>query len=586
MPVYLLKQAEDLTESREAYKKRKQQLMEELEAYQFTDIAAIRRLARFLADSGLEHISEMDYPLRAAYEQYLLTHHTLNEKYRYIKIYDRVKQEEIAEQIQTLAGKRKYRWCYRNEILYLRYYPIPELAQEFLECRKMEMLVWDFSLKHSEILKRQIFDTLSFLLETAPSATMRRLRLLALQQFYRFCVQNHIKDVGQLELEEIQKYQEMIGEQGHQAEKNYMSIVNICRKIAFLNAEEIQWDATVWYVGRFHFTEERLNKSASLESISFMEIKNQEERELAQTYMKYELGVTGQAISTIVKRYLAIRNFLCFLIDEQIRVVECKGEQIKQYADQLQERKLDAKGYNERLSAIGHFFKFLEVRGYITRVPFRLEYYMQKEVHIHHDRSVETDVYMEIIQKLYRFPERLRCMFLHLWCVGLRGSEVCQLKGDAYYTQNGDYWIKVYQVKMKTYKRIPIPEALYRIMSVYINRHQIQPEDYIFQNTKGGACLYQTFRAQMLKACQEQEILNGEYIFKSHDYRHTVATMFYDNEVSIQSIRDYLGHSYEEMTRQYIDYMPKKIAQANEEFFSNPENSLASYLKGDSDGNR
>ena len=152
--------------------------------------------------------------------------------------------------------------------------------------------------------------------------------------------------------------------------------------------------------------------------------------------------------------------------------------------------------------------------------------------------------------------------------------------------QNGDYWIKVYQVKMKTYKRIPIPEALYKIMRVYINRHRIQPEDYIFQNIKGGACLYQTFRIQMLKVCQEQGIQNGEYLFKSHDYRHTVATMFYDNEVSIQSIRDYLGHSYEEMTRQYIDYMPKKIAQANEEFFSNPENSLASYLKGDSDGER
>ena len=69
-----------------------------------------------------------------------------------------------------------------------------------------------------------------------------------------------------------------------------------------------------------------------------------------------------------------------------------------------------------------------------------------------------------------------------------------------------------------------------------------------------------------------------------HDYRHTVATMFYDNEVSLQSIRDYLGHTYEEMTRQYIDFMPKKIAQANEEFFSTQENSLASWLrKGEQD---
>lgn len=51
-------------------------------------------------------------------------------------------------------------------------------------------------------------------------------------------------------------------------------------------------------------------------------------------------------------------------------------------------------------------------------------------------------------------------------------------------------------------------------------------------------------------------IQNGEYIFKSHDYRHTVATNFYEHGVSIQSIRDYLGHTFEEMTMQYIDYMP------------------------------
>ena len=38
-------------------------------------------------------------------------------------------------------------------------------------------------------------------------------------------------------------------------------------------------------------------------------------------------------------------------------------------------------------------------------------------------------------KKLSNFPEHLRMMFLHLWCIGLRISEVCTLKGDAYYRQ-------------------------------------------------------------------------------------------------------------------------------------------------------
>ena len=59
----------------------------------------------------------------------------------------------------------------------------------------------------------------------------------------------------------------------------------------------------------------------------------------------------------------------------------------------------------------------------------------------------------EIFEKLAMFPEEIRLMYLHLWGVGLRISEICTLKGDAYYIQGRDAWIQVYQTKMKRYKR-------------------------------------------------------------------------------------------------------------------------------------
>ena len=170
-------------------------------------------------------------------------------------------------------------------------------------------------------------------------------------------------------------------------------------------------------------------------------------------------------------------------------------------------------------------------------------------------------------------------MYLHLWCLGLRISEVCTLKGDAYYRQGEDAWIQVYQIKMKHYKKIPISDGLHKIMQVYIKRHNIKPDEYLFTNTKGGAYRSATFRQQMIKFCQEQNIEGGEYLFKSHDYRHTVATQLYDNGVSLQGVRDYLGHDYEEMTQQYIDYIPRKIAKESTEFFKKPGNSLATCLK-------
>ena len=66
--------------------------------------------------------------------------------------------------------------------------------------------------------------------------------------------------------------------------------------------------------------------------------------------------------------------------------------------------------------------------------------------------------------------------------------------------------------------------------------------------------------------------------FKTHDYRHTMASGLYDNGVSIQTIRDYLGHNNEDMTKQYIDYMPKRIEQANTDYFRQPGNALAAGI--------
>lgn len=156
---------------------------------------------------------------------------------------------------------------------------------------------------------------------------------------------------------------------------------------------------------------------------------------------------------------------------------------------------------------------------------------------------------------------------------------MCALKGNAYYIQGRDAWIQVYQNKMKNYKRIPIPDALYKLMKVYLKKHRIKPDDYIFQNQKGGAYCSNTFRYNMKKYCEKNNIQNGEYIFRCHDYRHTVATDFYEAGVSIQSVRDYLGHAYEEMTQQYLDYMPKKIDKANTEYFNRHQSLAAGLLK-------
>ena len=95
-------------------------------------------------------------------------------------------------------------------------------------------------------------------------------------------------------------------------------------------------------------------------------------------------------------------------------------------------------------------------------------------------------------------------------------------------------------------------------MQQYIKKNHIHANDYVFQAEQGGAYRIGSFVKRFRTQCKKHKIADCEYVFKTHDYRHTLATQFYDDGVPIQTIRDYLGHVAEEMTKQYVDYMPKK----------------------------
>lgn len=348
---------------------------------------------------------------------------------------------------------------------------------------------------------------------------------------------------------------------------------------------EIHWHANVWYMERFHLSEDRLNPSNPVQRLSFIEVTNKKNRELLQEYAKYHVGIGGLTIANIRGQLYEVKRLLEYFKEEE-SICQVDENQLDDYFRKLEEKDTKDDTFNKRIVHYIKFYQFLNVRGYMKEIPFKPEYYLKKTYPEHHDRTVEEKVYMEILHKLYAFPLVPRLIFLHLWCTGLRISEVCTLKGDAYYWDGEDAWLKVYQIKMKADKMIPIPLVMYRIMRKYIEREHIRPKDYIFKGKDGGAYRGTTFRQEFQQYCDKNGIADGSYIFKTHDYRHTLATQFYDEDVSIQTIRDYLGHFSEEMTKQYVDFMPKRIEKASDTYFKKPENDLASTIKAKKRGER
>lgn len=536
-------------------------------------------IKRFLIRQGIHHILEIDYLVREKYEIELLRTKSHAQALKYLKVFDHIKQQDIQREMKSLTGIARNRMQYKNQILFLPYLPDQKLAKDFEYIQDKRELAWDFMRTAPEQLKHQVYYLLIYILEHLypDNPKERRIRyLLPLHWLYDFCTEESITDLECMEINQIQQFEKIVEKKVVNV-KNAMQIVDNSRRILFLAAPEIHWHANVWYMERFHLAEDRLNPSNPVQRLTFIDVENRKNREILQKYAQYHIGIGNLTIGNIRQQLYEVKRLLQYFDDEGF-ICEVDAEKLDGYFKILDEKDTKDATFNARIAHIQKFYEFLKVRGYIEEIPFQDSYYYKKTFPEHHDRTVEESVYMEILSKLYAFPLELRLIFLHLWCTGLRISEVCTLKGAAYSWDGKDAWLKIYQIKMKADKMIPIPMVLYKIMQTYISKRHIRPKEYIFKARDGKAYRYGTFMKNFKEQCENLGIVNSEYVFKSHDYRHTLATQFYNNNVSLQTIRDYLGHYSEEMTKQYVDYMPKKVAKANVEFYAKPENNLGAMI--------
>ena len=271
-----------------------------------------------------------------------------------------------------------------------------------------------------------------------------------------------------------------------------MQIVDNSRRLLFLAAPEIHWYANVWYMERFHLAEDRLNPSNPVLRLTFIDVANRKKREILQKYAQYHVGIGSLTIGNIRQQLYEIKRLMQYF-DAEESICEVDTKKLDSYFKVLDEKDTKEATFNTRIAHIKKFYEFLKVNSYVKEIPFQDSYYYKKTFPEHHDRTVEERIYMEILSKLYSFPLELRLIFLHLWCTGLRSSEVCTLKGAAYSWDGEDAWLKIYQIKMKAEKMIPIPLVLYKIMQTYISKKHIRPKEYIFKAQDGKAYRYGTF---------------------------------------------------------------------------------------------
>ena len=420
---------------------------------------------------------------------------------------------------------------------------------------------------------------LNYILDMKINRHDRRERfLLPLKLFYEYCKKSGVYDIEQINGQEVNQFRENLTAQFEGKADAYIQIVDNTRKFLFLNAKATNWKANIWYLDRFTFTEGRLNPAREIKRFNFGGIKNKTNCRCMKAYMKYQIGVSQKlSLQTIRCEYYDILNFLKYLDTSKISVLEVTAREIEVYFNLQEEKEKQPESFNRMLMSISKFYSYMISQGEILKMPICFAYYVKNIYAKHNNRVVSAENQFEILKNLKNLPIHLRLMYLNLWCIGLRVNEVCVIKGDAYYWDGKDAWLKIYQNKMKEEKCVPMPTVLYQVMKKYIAAHKIQGSEYVFKNKKGGAYSANTFCKQIKQGIQKAGI--KDYDFRSHDFRHTVGTYLYLHGASIEVIRDYLGHKESDMTKQYIDYMPELIDKKNEEYFKSKDSLLVPFTK-------
>ena len=562
-----------------AYRISQNDKLEQTAAVLISGRAVRNKALGFLFLCGGRSFEDITYDMKCAYREYLQETIAESKIPEYVKAFDVLKLEAI-----RLANEadpfRAPQWNYAPRRMYLSYHPNFKIAKLFYFVRDKEELVFDFSLPAPGLMKRQVFSFLKKIVnENRNPHDLRGRFLIPLGLFYRYCVDTGVADIEQMTLAQEQGFRDRIDGTVGTLTDQYMQVVFNLRRYLFLAAKETNWNANTWFMERFAFPDSRMNPAREIQKLTFGQIANEKNRAIMKTYMRYRLGVSSRySLLTIRAQYYDVLQFLEFLDGKGTVATGVTENEIEAFMALLEERGLQPEGYNRYAIALSKFYGFLMTERLVPRMPACFPYYLKKTFPRHNDRTVPEVYQKEVLCCLKDMPVHLRLMYLNLWCIGLRVNEVCVIRGDAYSFDGQDAWIKIYQSKMKQEKVVPIPTRLYEFMTRYIEENHIAADEYVFQSAHGGAYDAGTFAKQFKKALREAGM--EKYDFRSHDFRHTVATRLYDGGASIEVIRDYLGHRESDMTKQYLDYMPKRIDEANETYFRSMPAALAVGTEG------
>lgn len=485
---------------------------------------------------------------------------------------------------------------YKSDILNLKEYP--DVNNEY-KTRRTDVII-DLSSFSSNLFKDCIKSYIEEYLFNKKYAYINRLKsyYIPLNYFLQFLSQENstfekINDLNFEILENSYKtfliknnitYKTSSKRDGIISTKNFNIISKIFQyEKEYFDRNKNIWDKDTWYLDILPITVNRINETDSMKSINFNIIKNLNNKNLAKMYIKHLIITTNKKMTTIKGILKNIKIFVLFLCNKKIQ--ELNSQIILEFYNFLETKKLGNMTYNRIINQNSDFLEYLVSKNIIDINFIKANKEIKKAPRNYKLSSVDDFIIKQIFNNLDKIDEKLRDMFLICYCTGMRASDVSCLTLDCLYSnelksQDGTiktrYFIRYYCTKLSKYNETPIPKILFDIIKdriEYVKSFKYS-EQFLFNSCKSENKPYiaSTYNEQMKNALRNANIKNvdgSDYIFHSHDFRHTLATDMVNMDIPFDVIRRILHHVSPEMTLYYAEIRSRKEIDMQKEFINN-----------------
>lgn len=347
-------------------------------------------------------------------------------------------------------------------------------------------------------------------------------------------------------------------------------------------------DKDVWDIRNLDINITGFNSARPRYTVSFQKIYQEKIRKVAKKY-EYE-RLKNSKFSTIIDDLKAINLFSKFLYEKYPEIEsldKLNRKVVLEFLGYVESLDMTHTTKGQRKGCLRVFLNLIVMYGWEYTPTERLLHksdYGKSVTQL--PKPISIDVIKKLNENIKYLPKDIARMAIVIQNVGMRANELCRLKvGSVKKDLEGDYFLEYYQSKTDQYSRIPMKKEVAEIILEQEKEvlSKFKKTKYIFTRDGERPIGQESFSYHINNMAFQRDIRdeNGQlYRFKSHHFRHTVATKYVNSGMNPNMIRIMLGHLQMKSIMSYIELRDSAVIQAMEDVLKE-QNKIIENLNSD-----